>query len=188
VATPGRKKLSTAEVADGLAQLQAAATNPSPLDDHPALQTFVECWLETFLVKGKVDPRLREQAILRVMWRCDRAYEWANHYRLARRVGVTDVEILSLRCSDPRASLSGPAAVVAGAADEIVDLGVVTPETMVEVRTLFPDPGVLQEFLMMVAGYRMFATVSASVGRDPAAASWPPDGVGPTGLSWAVNR
>jgi Carboxymuconolactone decarboxylase family len=180
VAIPGRADLSTAEVADGLARLQSAAPRPSPLDDHPALQTFVECWLETFLVKGKVDPRLREQAILRVMWRCDRVYEWTNHYRLARRVGVTDDEVLSLRCADPRASLSGPAAVVACAADEIVDLGVVTPETMVEVRALFTDPGVLQEFLMAVAGYRMFATVSASVRRDPATASWPPDGVGPS--------
>jgi alkylhydroperoxidase family enzyme len=173
-------ELSSGEVAEGLSRLQSAASEPSPLAGHPALQTFVECWLETFLVKGKVDPRLREQAILRVMWRCGRAYEWTNHYRLARRVGVTDEEVLALRCADPLASLEGAVAVVVCAADEVVDLGMVSPATMVRVRALFPDPGTLQEFLMMVAGYRMFATVSASTDRD-SSSSWPPDGSAPNG-------
>jgi alkylhydroperoxidase family enzyme len=161
-----RSDLTSGEVADGLARLRSAAPGPSPLDGHPALQTFIECWLDTFLVKGKVDPRLREQAILRVMWRCGRTYEWNNHRRLARRVGVTDEEVLAVRCADPATELNGAVAVVVIAADEVVDLGAVSPGTMVGVRALFPDPGVLQEFLMMVAGYRMFATVSASTDPD----------------------
>ena len=44
-------------------------------------------------------------------------------------------------------------------------------------------PSVLLEFLYLVAGYRMFATVSASSGRGYDGPLWPPDGVGPLTLT-----
>jgi hypothetical protein len=69
------------------------------------------------------------------------------------------------------------------AADEVVDLGRITPATMDACRALFTDPAVLQEFLYLVAGYRMFATVSASSDREPEGTAWPPDGVGPDAAS-----
>ena len=69
---------------------------------------------------------------------------------------------------------------VVRAADEIVDLGRLMPQTMKAVEDLFVDPGIVLEFLYLVAGYRMMASVSASRGpRQIRGGIWPPDGVGP---------
>ncbi len=152
----------------------------SPLEGSPHLRTFFACWLETFLLKGKVDPALRERAVLRVMWRCNQPFEWADHYRLARDIGLSDDEVLAVRTPAPARDLSGGPALVVRAADEVVDLGRLTSATYVECGELFADPSVLLEFLYLVAGYRMFATVSASSGRRYDGPPWPPDGVGPS--------
>jgi hypothetical protein len=150
------------------------------LDPH--LAPFFEIWLDTFLFHGRLDPTLRELAILRIMWRCGQAFEWGNHYRLARSVGTTREEILSIRTSTPDRDLDGDVAVVVRAADEVVDGIAVTEQTMTALRAVFPEPALLNEFLYLLGGYRMFATASASR-RDERAASqprWPPDGVGPS--------
>ena len=129
------------------------------LESNPQLRAFFECWLDTFLFKGHVDPRLRELTILRVMWRCNQSFEWANHYRLARNVGVSREDIVAIRTSAPDRDLDGDVAVVVRAADDIVDRGRIEPDTYAAVRDIFTDAGVLTEFLYLVAGYRMFASV-----------------------------
>jgi alkylhydroperoxidase family enzyme len=150
-----------------------------PLDMSSQLRSFFACWLETFILKGQVDPALRERAILRVMWRCNQPFEWANHYRLARDIGLSDEDVLAVRTASPTRDLSAGPALVVRAADEVVDLGHLTPATYAECGELFAEASVLLEFLYLVAGYRMFATVSASSGRGYDGRLWPPDGVGP---------
>jgi hypothetical protein len=151
----------------------------NPLASNPQLQTYITTYLETFIFKGSIDPLLREQAILRIMWRLNQPYEWGNHYRIAKKAGLSDADILAVRSSDPDA-LQGPSALVVRAADEIVDIGRLTPRTMKSVEDLFVDPGIVLEFLYLVAGYRMMASVSASRGpRQIRGDIWPPDGVGP---------
>ncbi len=152
------------------------------LESNPQLRAFFECWLDTFIFNGHVDARLRELTILRVMWRCNQSFEWANHYRIARNVGLSRDDIVAIRTSTPRRDLDGDVAVVVRAADEIVDRGELAPETYAAVREVFTDPGVLSEFLYLVAGYRMFASVSATThnrAEDRGLPVWPPDGVGP---------
>ena len=146
---------------------------------NPRLRAFFECWLDTFLFEGAVDARLREQTILRIMWRRGRAYEWGNHYRLARRAGLTDDDVLAVRTDEPARDFTGAASVALRAADEVVDDGRVSEATMTELRDVFPDALLLQEFLYLVAGYQMFATVSASTREEADGATWPPDGIGP---------
>jgi alkylhydroperoxidase/carboxymuconolactone decarboxylase family protein YurZ len=146
----------------------------------PALAPFFHAWLDTFIFHGRLDPRLRQLTILRVMWRCGQAFEWGNHYRIARNEGVTREDILAIRTATPDRDLDGAVAVVVRAADDVVDDGRIAEETMAALGTVFPGP-LLFEFLYVVAGYRMFATVAASrrEDREPARAPWPPDGVGP---------
>src|SRR5262245_2665421 len=153
------------------------------VDAH--LASFFEAWLDTFIFHGRLDARLRELAILRVMWRCGQAFEWGNHYRLARNVGVSREEVLRIRTANPERDLEGPLAVVVRAADEVVDAGCVSEKTMSTLPAVFPEHGLLEEFLFLLAGYRMFATVSASRRevRVWSHAPWPPDGVGPTGAA-----
>ena len=85
---------------------------PSRWSSNPQLRAFFECWLDTFLFKGHVDPRLRELTILRVMWRCNQSFEWANHYRMARNVGVSREDIVAIRTSTPDRDLDGDVGVV----------------------------------------------------------------------------
>ncbi len=147
----------------------------------PHLAPFFETWLDTFIFHGRLDPKLRELAILRVMWRCGQAFEWGNHYGLARNAGVTRDEVLAIRTPDPDRDLDGPVAVVVRAADEVVDAGCLSEATMAALPAVFPDRNLQQEFLYLVSGYRMYATVSASR-REPYRGErppWPPDGVGP---------
>lgn len=168
-----------AEPADSPA---AAALAASGLDAgmDPHLAPFFTTWLDTFVFRGRLDPRLRELAILRIMWRCGRAFEWGNHYRFARTAGVSREEVVAIRTPDPIRDLRGPVAVVVRAADEVVDTGRVGPATLSEVEAVFPGP-LRDEFLYLLGGYRMFATVSASTpdARPPDREPWPPDGVGP---------
>lgn len=148
------------------------------MDAH--LAPFFHTWLDTFVFHGRLDPRLRELAILRIMWRCGQAFEWGNHYRFARDAGVTRAQVLAIRTPTPERDLDGAVAVVVRAADEVVDDGVVGEATMGALGELFPGP-LLDELLYLLGGYRMYATVSASKreGRPSPRAPWPPDGVGP---------
>ena len=91
--------------ADVLARFRGRSGSDS-LESNPQLRTFFECWLDTFLFKGHVDPRLRELTILRVMWRCNQSFEWANHYRMARNVGLSREDIVAIRTSDSRHATS----------------------------------------------------------------------------------
>jgi alkylhydroperoxidase/carboxymuconolactone decarboxylase family protein YurZ len=152
----------------------------------PQLAPFFHAWLDTFIFHGRLDPKLRQLTILRVMWRCGQAFEYGNHYRIARNVGVTREEVLAIRTATPEQDLHGDVAVVVRAADEVVDDGRISEATMQALEAVFPGP-LLAEFVYVVAGYRMFATVGASrrEEREPTRAAWPPDGVGPTEVTAA---
>src|SRR5881409_3133761 len=100
-----------------------------PQASDPHLAPFFEMWLDTFIFHGRLDPKLRELAILRVMWRCGQAFEWGNHYRLAREAGVTNEEVLAIRTPTPERDLEDDVAVVVRAADEVVDEGCVAEDT-----------------------------------------------------------
>src|SRR5262245_21574631 len=112
----------------------------------PQLAPFFHAWLDTFIFHGRLDPKLRQVTILRVMWRCGQAFEYGNHYRIARNVGVTRDEVLAVRSPTPEQDLDGDIAVVVRAADEVVDEGRISERTMQELETVFPGP-LLHEFV-----------------------------------------
>jgi alkylhydroperoxidase family enzyme len=156
-----------------------AAGYADDLDPH--LAPFFQTWLDVFIFGSRLDARLRELAILRIMWRCDRAFEWGHHYRLARGAAVTREEVLAIRTPTPERDLDPVVATVVRAADEVVEVGTIGVDTMAALANVFDAPGLLDELLYVLAGYRMFATVAASR-RESTATShpvWPPDGVGP---------
>src|SRR5579862_8952373 len=91
--------------AEAMSRLRGSSGS-SALDASPQMRAFFECWLDTFLFKGRIDPRLRELTILRVMWRCNQSFEWAHHYRLATSVGLSPQEIVAIRTTDPGRELA----------------------------------------------------------------------------------
>src|SRR6476646_10926715 len=73
----------------------------------PQLVPFFHAWLDTFIFHGRLDPKLRQLTILRVMWRGAQAFENRNNYRIARNVGVTRDEVLAIRTTTPDRDLDG---------------------------------------------------------------------------------
>jgi len=149
------------------------------------LSAFFEQWLDTFVFNARLEPHLRELAILRTMWRTGQSLEWANHYRLARSIGVSRDDVLAIRTSTPEQDLDGDHALVARVVDEFVDHRALTPQTMEVVEQRFPDVASRYELLYLVPGYLMFAAVTNSTGLTAEAKGlpvWPPDGIGPDGI------
>jgi alkylhydroperoxidase family enzyme len=168
---------------DGATSPAAAALEAGGHTLHmdPHMQPFLEAWLDTFIFKGRIDARLRELAILRIMWRCRQPYEWGQHYRFARQAGASREDVVAIRTASPDQDLEGAVAIVIRAADEVVDDGAVGASTLDALESVFDDDAFVDEFLHVVAGYRMFATLGASR-REPMPlthAAWPPDGIGP---------
>jgi 4-carboxymuconolactone decarboxylase len=60
---------------------------------HPGLYRRYAPFAGKLLVAGKVPARDRELAILRCGWLCKAAYEWGEHVRIARSVGIGSEEI-----------------------------------------------------------------------------------------------
>jgi alkylhydroperoxidase family enzyme len=169
----------------GSSRARAARTvSGGPLDAHPALQRYVQCFLETFLVDGLLDPRLRELVILRIAWRCDQPYEWASHHRIAQRLGIPDDDVLAVRAGPPAHAFGPVERALLTAADEVVDLGRITEPTYARCREVLDESETLMlELVHLAAGYRMMATILSTDQpslTDAGLAWWPPDGNGPT--------
>jgi alkylhydroperoxidase family enzyme len=167
----------------------AKPTPPAALDvrailaEHPALARFFESFVDTFLRQGRLDARLRELAILRVAWRCAQPYEWAQHYRLARQAGVTDAEVLGTRAGATHPGFGEVERSLLAAVDEIVDAGRLSHAGFERcTRALGGALALAVEFLDLVAGYRMMATIlhtTAPPLADAGLPLWPPDGAAP---------
>ncbi|MET9819066.1 carboxymuconolactone decarboxylase family protein [Streptomyces sp. NPDC006355] len=68
---------------------------------HPdALRRFL-VFGNHVLGKNTLPVRLRELVILRIAWQAQAEYEWLQHARIARRVGVSDDEIRALGRLEP---------------------------------------------------------------------------------------
>src|SRR5262249_22041159 len=66
---------------------------PSTQLHHPELMKRYFPFLAYLLSEGRLTPRYRELAILRVAWLRQTEYEWTQHVMIARTVGISDTEI-----------------------------------------------------------------------------------------------
>jgi len=126
-------------------------------------------WLTfTELLAGQqatLDVRLRELAILRVAWRTSSNYEWLQHARISRHVGVTSEELYAIP-EGPRAALWNPVdRRVLEAVDQVVDDQRIDTRTFAALAEDLDAPQLL-ELLFVIGGYLCFATVTNSVGLE----------------------
>jgi alkylhydroperoxidase family enzyme len=103
-----------------------------------------------FLEDGKLDPKLRELAILRAGWLCQARYEFSQHVSFGRRVGLTDDQIRAI--AEPSAAAFAPneLAVLAFASEMTADTRV-SDETFAAVRAFLDEEQVVE--LTMVTGF-----------------------------------
>lgn len=168
---------------DGMSPRLARHHNASPVAPH--LRHYVECFLDTFITNGRLDPRLRQLAILRIAWRKNQAYEWANHYRVAKRAGVQDDDIVAARYSSGERDLDPVAAFTLDAVDELIDRGCLAEPVFERAKREFGHPDIAEEFIHLVGGYLSMSALLNTTKPSLTTAglpTWPPDGVGPTAL------
>jgi len=152
------------------------------LNHHPRVAKGFHDLLASMLFDARLDPRVRELVIMRLGWCTGSVYEWTQHWRIARLLGVCDEDLLAVR-GDWRAHPGfGPAERAALAAvDDVLAHGVVGERTWSDVVAAFPDPADRIELVMVIACWRMVATVleSLQVPLDDGMSPWPPDGRAP---------
>jgi 4-carboxymuconolactone decarboxylase len=76
-------------------------------------------WGRYVLRESDFDSRLRELMILRVGWLCRSGYEWTQHSRLARGLGMSDAEIERIKEGAAASGWTKIDALVLKAADEL---------------------------------------------------------------------
>ena len=104
----------------------------------------------TLLTQGKLDPALRELAILRAGFLCHAPYEVSQHISFARRAGLTDAQIRG--CAAPNTALFNPQQMaVLTYAGELTSDAKVSDATHAAVAEFFNDEQIVE--LALVTGF-----------------------------------
>jgi alkylhydroperoxidase family enzyme len=102
---PRVQPLSEAEARDAM---QAMVGSVATVQDGPVLNIFrtlqhhpelMQAWSgfgSYILANSTLPPRHREMTMLRIGWLCQSDYEFGQHARIARSIGMTDAEILAI--------------------------------------------------------------------------------------------
>lgn len=102
------------------------------------------------LLRGKLDPILREAVILRIGQLCGSEYEWHQHASVARAVGMTE-ETLQAIADGRYAELDEPFRAAIAVAEEIKHHGGASAKTFAHAQAHFSNEELVE--LCLVAGY-----------------------------------
>jgi 4-carboxymuconolactone decarboxylase len=86
---------------------------------HPKLMKRWMVFGNHVLAKSTLSPRDRELVVLRTGWNCRAPYEWGQHVRIARSIGITDEEIARVAEGPDATGWTASDALVLRAADEL---------------------------------------------------------------------
>ena len=100
---------------------------------------------------ARIDPRLGELLQLRVAWRTRSAYQWAQHSRIADRVGITAEELAALSEEDVSERWTGLERLVLHAADELVSGYRVSDDTWAGLAGQLPSAQLVE--LVLLVGF-----------------------------------
>lgn len=145
---------------------------------HPALAKVLNDLLMRLLGEGRLDPRLRELVIMRIGWETGSNYEWTQHWRVARSLGVPDDDLLAVR-DWPRSDRFGAVErAVLAATDEVLEGGRIRPSTWAACEDHLRDREVMLELIAVIGTWRMVSSIlrSLDVPLEDGVEPWPPDG------------
>ncbi len=175
---------SAAEAA-GIPSMMAPLNVFRMLLHHPPLAKALSDLLSTLLWQPKLDARLRELVIMRLGWATGSAYEWTQHWRIARQVGMSDTDILGVRDWRSHASYGPAERAVLAATDETMATGRISPATWEECRRHVGGIEQLLELVVAIGNWRLFSSLlrSLEVPLEDGVEPWPPDGMTPPGAT-----
>ncbi|MBR0665074.1 carboxymuconolactone decarboxylase family protein [Roseomonas hellenica] len=113
---------------------------------------------------SKLDPRLREIAILQVGWLAQSAYEWSHHVKIGMDFGVTESDIRAIMAGDD-AALEPRAQLVLRAAREMV-AGPGTSQATHDALAAEFDTEHLTDLILVIGFYCAVVRVLASLAID----------------------
>ena len=145
---------------------------------HPKLAKRVNDLLMTLLVGGELDGRLRELIIMRIGWATGSVYEWTQHWRIARQLGVTEADLLAVRDWRAHSHWSDADRAILTATDETLADGAVSAETWAECARLLPSDTEQLELLGAIGCWRLISQLlrSLEIPLEDGLEAWPPDG------------
>src|SRR6266568_8854063 len=140
---------------------------------HPELtETFLP-FSTRLLLHSTLPPRVRELAILRVARRCACAYEWAQHVKIAARVGLSEAEIEAAGqgkadgvFASPGLASPGLDSAVLSAVDELGDTCNVSDRTWAALGEHL-DERQLMDLVFTIGAYSMLAMALNAFGVEP---------------------
>jgi alkylhydroperoxidase family enzyme len=166
----------------GIAEAFAELSIYQVLLHHPQLARAIDKPLVQLLFRNRLDARLRELVIMRIAWLTACCYEWTQHWRVARDLGVEDADLLGVRDWEQHATFGPAERAVLAATDETVRDGVMSDATWAECSdALDGDTEALLELVTAIGWWRMIASMleNLRVPLEPGVAPWPPDGHAP---------
>ncbi|HYZ21416.1 MAG TPA: carboxymuconolactone decarboxylase family protein, partial [Rhodopila sp.] len=116
---------------------------------------------------SKLDPRLRELAILQVGWLARSPYEWSHHVKLGHDFGVSDADVQALidDTAGRPTSLDALARMVLRAAREMTAEGAMRQETFTALQTELGNEQVV-DLTLTIAFYNAVVRVLATLQID----------------------
>ena len=131
-------------------------------------------FLTTLLLEGSLDTRIRELVILRTGWRSGSEYEFCQHVAIARRLKLSEEEILGVRDPESCKSFSELDRTVIKLTDELLQGTEISSATWEKLARAFDVPQLL-ELLAVAANWRFFAVFlkAGEVPLDNGVPSWP---------------
>lgn len=143
---------------------RALAHSPNGLRSFSTLGKFIRH-------QSRLDPRLRELAILQVGYRARSPYEYSHHIKIGRDFGVSDDDIRAIiaETEGKRSALEPLAKAVLRAAREMTSDMAVSDATFAELRQGL-DTECLTDLVITIAFYngvvRLLATMEIDVEED----------------------
>jgi 4-carboxymuconolactone decarboxylase len=136
------------------------------LGHHPALGANWLSFSAGLLEDPVLDPRDRELLILRVAWRTQCRYEWAQHARMAISAGLTAEQVAAVASPDDVACWDTAQQDLLLAADQMIEGHQVADATWECLAGRF-DQRALLEVLFVIGSYVCLALVLNSAGLEP---------------------
>lgn len=131
------------------------------LTKHPRLFR-AQLDIGTMFYTGDLPPRERELAVLRVGWLAGAPYEWGEHVKIAKRVGITGEEIERATVGSAAPGWNSHEWAIVRAVEELITDFVISDETWSILAQSWNEAQLL-EFPAMVGQYVALAYLQNSI-------------------------
>ena len=171
-----------AAIAAGVPEVFASLNVFRILLHQPGVAKQIADLLSELLAGKALDPRQRELIIMRLGWSTHSVYEWTQHWRVARGMGITEADILGVRDWQNHSAYSSADRCVLAATDDWVAHGAIQSQTWSLCEAEFSDPAVRIELVGAIGTWCMISGVlrSLDIPLEDGVQAWPPDGREPS--------